>query len=479
MSAYYLLLTLFIANASAAEPPPVANLKARVNLAAFKFFSKTAHHVVDIEVPKITLPVITCNITAGPGRGTASVYKLNVKKFRSPKFDFLLSDDGLSWSSSQGAIKIGGLWEAEYTFLIPFYESGWIEALAADIHIKVSARVIVVNNRPQIILNHCAADVTHFDVEIGGGVLPWLVNLFQEIISIEVRKAIHNQACETARSVLVGKFNDFLLTLPLRLPVGKGFYVNYAFEGDPVFSSSFVEGVATAEVLYGMRSCTPAMTDEWSEKSLLPRMMVVWMSESVPNCLLSTAHAGELIQFTATKNVPKLAPYLRTSCSLLSICIGRFFSKLSREYPDQYIDLHFHTFDSPTVRMESGGVNASATFAVDFYIHPKKLHQVNLARIILELSSSVVPEIRENRFVGRLNGSEIDVREDFSNIGKMSRTFLAMFKEVFAMTAHVMMQAILHKGVPFPVFDNITVSNSSELRVFKKYIRLDADFEFN
>ncbi|VDM55629.1 unnamed protein product [Angiostrongylus costaricensis] len=85
MSAYYLLLTLLIANASAVEPPPVANLKARINLAAFKFFSKTAHHVVDIEVPKITLPVITCNITAGPGHGTVSVYKLNVTKFHSPK----------------------------------------------------------------------------------------------------------------------------------------------------------------------------------------------------------------------------------------------------------------------------------------------------------------------------------------------------------------------------------------------------------
>ncbi|VDM55732.1 unnamed protein product [Angiostrongylus costaricensis] len=146
-------------------------------------------------------------------------------------------------------------------------------------------------------------------------------------------------------------------------------------------------------------------------KGLLPRMMVVWMSESVPNCLLSTAHAGKLIQFTITKDVPKFAPYLRTSCSLLSICIGRFFSKLSRKYPNQYNDLHFHTFDSPTVRMETGDVNASATFAVDFYIHPKKLQ------------------------------------------------FLAMFKEVFAMTAHVMTQAILHNGVPIPIFDNITVSS--------------------
>ncbi|KAJ1372903.1 hypothetical protein KIN20_035211 [Parelaphostrongylus tenuis] len=478
MSAYCPLLILLVANANAVGPPPIANLKARINLAAFNFFSKTARHVVDIEVPKIELPVISCDITGGPGHGTVTAYNLKITKFHSPKFNFLLSDDGLSWSSSEGAIKIGGFWKADYTFLIPFYESGWVEALASDIHVNVAARVVAISDRPQIILGDCTADVTHFNIEIGGGVLPWLVNLFQALISMEIKKVIHNQACETARSILVDKFNDFLLSLPLHLPVGRGFYVDYALERNPVYTSSFLEGVATAEVLYGSQSCTPATIDKWSEEGLVPRMVVMWMSESVPNCLLSTAHKGKLLQFTVTKDVPKIAPYLRTSCSLLSLCIGRFFSKLSREYPRQYIDLHFRTFDSPEVIMANGVANASATFAVDFYIHPEKLHQVSLARIILRMSSSVIPQIQENKFVGKLNGSEIEVREDFSHIGEMSKTFLAMFKEVFAMTAHVMMQAILHTGVPIPIFDNITISNSSELRVFKKYIRLDADFEF-
>ncbi|KAK6059679.1 hypothetical protein COOONC_02670, partial [Cooperia oncophora] len=110
-------------------------------------------------------------------------------------------------------------------------------------------------------------------------------------------------------------------------------------------------------------------------------MMVIWMSETVPNCLLSSAHEGKLVQFTVTKDIPELASYLRTSCSILSICIGRFFSKLRTEFPNQYIDLHFHTYDAPFVRMHDDEVTINATFAIDFYIHPKKEHTKNLARM--------------------------------------------------------------------------------------------------
>ncbi|KIH46656.1 hypothetical protein ANCDUO_23289 [Ancylostoma duodenale] len=207
-----------------------SNLKARLNLSAFKFFSKTAHHVVDVEVPKIALPDITVDISAGPGKGKVSAYELKITKFHSPKFDFLLSDEGISWSSQQGAVKIKGKWEAEYTMLVPvlmhflrstfvaavplkvclrIYKyvlsfdrlrgteqvrtSGWTNVLASDIRLNVSAKLVALDSRPQVSLGDCAVDVGHFDIEIGGGVLPWLVNLFRADISRAIKKTIHEQ----------------------------------------------------------------------------------------------------------------------------------------------------------------------------------------------------------------------------------------------------------------------------------------------
>ncbi|KAK6059680.1 hypothetical protein COOONC_02671 [Cooperia oncophora] len=160
---WLLLLIAFLATAVqwavADFPLNDADLKARLDLSAFKFFSKTAHHVVDLEIPKITIPDITLDITAGPGSGKVSAHDLNITKFKSPNFNFLLSEEGLSWSSNGGAVKIGGLWEAEYTLAVPFRESGWIQVLAADIQVNVSARVLDVQARPQIVLGNCTADI--------------------------------------------------------------------------------------------------------------------------------------------------------------------------------------------------------------------------------------------------------------------------------------------------------------------------------
>ncbi|KIH58253.1 hypothetical protein ANCDUO_11543 [Ancylostoma duodenale] len=174
---------------------------------------------------------------------------------------------------------------------------------------------------------------------------------------------------------------------------------------------SHVEAEASAEVVYGAQSCHPAKIDEWTEAGLVPKMTVVWMSESVPNCLLSSAHEGKLVKFTVSKDIPSIAPYLRTSCSMLSICIGRFFKKLRTDYPDQYIDLNFHTYDAPFVRMRKEGIRINTTFAIDFHVHPMKEHPKSLARLVLGSSSSVIPEIIDNRLTGNLTDTHIDVFE--------------------------------------------------------------------
>ncbi|KAK5971575.1 BPI2 domain-containing protein, partial [Trichostrongylus colubriformis] len=371
---------------------------------------------VDLEIPKIALPDITLDITAGPGHGVVAAHNLNITKFKSPNFNFLLSEKGLSWSSSGGAVKIGGLWEAEYTIGVPV------------------------------------------GFRIGGGVLPWLVNLFRTEISYALKKTIHNQACETARSILLVDFNEFLFSLPLHIPIGQDFYLDYALQRNVTYNSEFAEVELLADVVYGLHTCHPEKIEQWEEAGLIPKMMVVWLSETVPNCLLSSAHEGKLVQFTITKDIPELASYLRTSCSLFSICIGRFFPRLKSEFPDQYVDLHFHTYDAPFVQMHDGEVIMNATFAVDFYIHPRKDHMKSLARMVLESSSIILPEIVDNRLTGSLNDTQLQLWEDFSDIGEMSKTFLTMFEKVFATFARVMVEAVLHKGVPLPIFDNVTIS---------------------
>ncbi|VDM69972.1 unnamed protein product, partial [Strongylus vulgaris] len=291
-------------------------------------------------------------------------------------------------------------------------------------------------------------------------------------------KSVVFKACEAAQSILLTNFNNFLLSLPLHLPIGQDFFIDYAVEQNPNFTSSYVEAEAAAEILYDDHSCHPEKMEEWTgshcsyflllkklpwqfEVELIPKMTVVWMSESVPNCLLKSAHEGKLVRFTVTKDMPSIGSYLKTSCSLLSICIGRFFKKLRTDYPDQYIDLHFHTYEAPFVSMENDEITINSTFAIDFHINPMKDHPKSLARLVLSSSSSVIPEIVDNRFTGNLTGTHDEIREDFSDIGEIPQTFMNLFEKVFTMTSRVMVESVLHKGVPIPIFDNVTISGEN------------------
>ncbi|CAJ0597296.1 unnamed protein product, partial [Cylicocyclus nassatus] len=139
-----------------------------------------------------------------------------------------------------------------------------MNVLASDIQMNASAKAIAFDDRPQIEVGACEANVGNFDLEIGGGVLPWLVNLFRADVSRAVQKTIHEKACEAAQSILLTNFNNFLLSLPLHLPVGQDFYVDYAVEKNPNFTSKYVEAEAAAEILYEDHSCHPEKIEGWT-----------------------------------------------------------------------------------------------------------------------------------------------------------------------------------------------------------------------
>ncbi|KAL6726193.1 hypothetical protein Aduo_008191 [Ancylostoma duodenale] len=267
-----------------AEPNP--SLKTRIYLSAFKFISQNAHHVINSEVPKIVLPNVVRNFSAGYGSGMVSVHGLNITEFQSPKFNFLPTNNGVSWSSEQGAIRLTGKWAAEYRMLIPMWTSGWVDIIASDIRLSVSGRVVALDHRPQIVLDGCAAEVGSFHVEVGGGIIPWFVNIFRNITSRAFKNAVRDKACEISRSILLTEINDHLLSPRLHLRIWNNFYIDYALKRNPIFTSSYIEAEAAAQVVYGNLSCNLPEIQEWTEADLVPKMVVVWISESVPNCLL-------------------------------------------------------------------------------------------------------------------------------------------------------------------------------------------------
>ncbi|VDN45335.1 unnamed protein product, partial [Gongylonema pulchrum] len=159
----------------------VSTVRIRLTNQALQFFNKIGHHIVDYEIWKITFPAITLPIEGGPGTGEVNVTELNIRAFESPKFSFKFAPpNGIAWNSSGGSAKILGDWHAVYNI----YLSGYVKAKANDIRVYMQTNVLVRDERPQIEVTDCVMDVDHLDVSIGGGVIPWIVNLFRAQLAV-------------------------------------------------------------------------------------------------------------------------------------------------------------------------------------------------------------------------------------------------------------------------------------------------------
>ncbi|EPB70582.1 hypothetical protein ANCCEY_10337 [Ancylostoma ceylanicum] len=244
---------------------------------------------------------------------------------------------------------------------VQVWSSGWVNVQASDIRLNVSGKVTALNHRPQIHLGDCSAELGTFHIELGGGMVPWLVNFFRGVISRTIKNAIRDKACEISRSVLLAEVNDHILSLPLHLPVWENFFIDYAVEKSPEFTSSYVEAEAAAELVYGAQTCPSPKIQEWT---------------------------------------------------------------------------------------------------------------------VVTSTSSLRPEIVKNRLAASVIDTENHFRQDFSDIGIFSNAFLFLFGKMFAMTTSALTRWMVAGGVPIPVFDNVTISGESEIRIFEEYIRLNTDLEF-
>ncbi|CAI2348917.1 unnamed protein product [Caenorhabditis sp. 36 PRJEB53466] len=455
-------------------------LKVRLNLPFFKFFSRNGHHVVDEEIPKITIPEIKLPFSTSVGRGIVRTNDLKIEKFSSPKIDFKLSDSGIGWWTSGGAIKLSGKWHAKFTELITVRDKGWLNAYATGIQMNISASAYQLDGQPQVRIGDCTVDIQKLDVEIGGSVISWLVNLFETPFSKLVKQVINSQACTAARGILLDEANRFLHSLPSHVDIGKNFYVDYFVTKNPHSTSDYSEFDLAADIVYGKSECHPVKAANWTDAGSPPGMLTSWLSVSVPNCLIESAHRNQLVQLVVSKDIPVVEPYLKTSCGFLGLCIGKFFPKLKSEYPNAYVDLLFHTHDTPFfVMSERSGVLLNMSLAVDLFINPyAKTKKSILARLVVDTSSDVEPFLNHTKIHGRLLNSTINAREEFSNIGNVSETFLKTFSSILSMTARQAVKTVLSVGIPIPSYDNVTLADSSQIEIFDQYLRANIDFEY-
>uniref|UniRef100_A0A914CI60 Lipopolysaccharide-binding protein n=1 Tax=Acrobeloides nanus TaxID=290746 RepID=A0A914CI60_9BILA len=451
-------------------------LRSRISRRGLDFFSSIGHNIVTKELPKIKYPNISLPIDGGPGSGQVNLTRLYIPKFESPKFKFELAPPhGITWHSRDGAVKVYGEWSAKYTMLVTIYLSGYVTATVSDIRSTLTVGVHLDNEKPQLSIWNCTAQVEHFQMEIGGGVIPWIVNLFRGPLSEAVLNAINTQFCDTTRTVLLQQANEALMSLPTRIPITDEINLDYRLLKNPISTSSYVEGETYIDVIFGNKTCDLPAGDLTYGNVSTDFMLNMWMSDSVANCLLQSLHETNLLHFVIDRGLySKLDSFLKTSCPFYEICLGRFFPELSKKYPNNYVDLYFHSSKPPATKFSSN-ITANAEFFIDFHISPYKKNPHVLARLSMFSNSTITPALSKSRIVGTLNETDLRLSEEFSEIGNFSQTFLNRMALILKPLLKVTADTALRVGIPIPMVENITLASRTSITVLERTLRIDAD----
>uniref|UniRef100_A0AC34F7L1 Lipopolysaccharide-binding protein n=1 Tax=Panagrolaimus sp. ES5 TaxID=591445 RepID=A0AC34F7L1_9BILA len=456
----------------------VSTLGARLYMKGLNFFSQIGHKIVTRELPRLTIPNISLPIEGGPGSGNVEVESLNLLKFESPKFQFMLAPNkGITWNSRGGALRLKGLWKADYTFLAKVYLSGEVDVTASDIQSMLTVGAYSYDKHPQIQIYNCTADVTNLHMTLSGNVITWIINLFRANLASAIKTAIHKQFCDLTRSVLLAEANDALMGLETHVEITNNIFLDYGLIDNPIITKTYVEGDALIDVTIGNRTCDLPFVPVKLDAPVASKYMAnMWLSQTVVDCILDSAHQSKMFKFTIDKNLQKsLAGFLRTSCHMYEICMGRFFQKLRDNYSKHYLDLVFESSTSPNCEMDAENITVNTAFFIDFHIYPSKENPDILARLQMNASSSVDPHIFNNRIVGELNSTTVTFEQLSSKIGNFNPSFLKALELILKPIITVAADTALRVGIPIPLIENVTLSNSTTLVKQKKQIRVDAD----
>jgi hypothetical protein len=209
--------------------------------------------------------------------------------------------------------------------------------------------------------------------------------------------------------------------------LGDSLFLDYSFQNDTQVTDAYIQSMAFANLLVQNDSSCPFGPS--AQMPLAPSkqqwMLSIWLHGSVMNCLLWSVHQSNLLQFTLNPQMDagKYAKYLQTrqkliptfkcyiflyfySCHFYEICLGRFFPELSRKYPGQHVDFHFHSASPPNAQFvpDNGTrMNLTANFFVDLHISPFESHPtVNYSTSSLEEKTNLDFGTTSNEFHSRI-----------------------------------------------------------------------------
>lgn len=239
---------LLLAAVIQAQQPPA--FKLRVTREGFDYANRVAAELLNSKIRSLRIPDSNHSIEGG---GKVRLKNIRLVISKDPVYAYsLVPSSTFSWKLRQAGLRVTGDWWAKKRVLILLESNGTVTANATDVNISLSAkfgRNATNQGKPIISAAKCAADIGKFQIEVKGGIVATVLNVFKDLVSTQLKPVIEKELCKRAREFLLKDVNARLSTFPVKTPIHPAFMLDYSLVADPAVTADYCEIALKGELV--------------------------------------------------------------------------------------------------------------------------------------------------------------------------------------------------------------------------------------
>ncbi|KJH49704.1 LBP / BPI / CETP family protein [Dictyocaulus viviparus] len=364
----------------------------------------------------------------------------------------------ISWLMKNFDLGFIGDLSGAVDIVVPFNLSGQAEVHAQGLSVQLDSAIgSGMNGSAHVKTISCHSTIRAVDVtNHNGGLFGLAVTVFKQSVSDNVRQLLQGLICKKVRKYLdedlneklaevqtrsrlsdaietnsikstkvPSSFGGFMLGSLLGKSMYNDFYIDFRLREEPRCGLNTVDIACAGEISYKGLGGTPfgPPAIEWQRRPSDSHMLILQLSDYLPNSLLYHAHKQRIIRLHLTPSTPGLFQFLRTTCEN-SFCVADLVPQLAETYPNRTLELSLISTRAPAVLFleKKGGVISVNLAGVMVLFVLEGLRRKQLIVLDVELVADAKLSLQVNRIKTLKNGSKTTIAQNQNVSGRVELT---------------------------------------------------------
>uniref|UniRef100_A0A158P909 BPI2 domain-containing protein n=1 Tax=Angiostrongylus cantonensis TaxID=6313 RepID=A0A158P909_ANGCA len=460
--------------------PDSPGVRLRLFRSGISYLSKVASNVLAEQLPRLFIPDVEHRLPRD--QGVIYITRMKISRF--------IGD-------LSGAVNI----------VVPFNLTGQAEIQAQGLSVQLDSAIeSTANGSARVSTISCHSTIRSVDVmNHNGGLFGLAVTVFKVLlnnrrkltakkfmlshisgqgVSDNVRQLLQGLICKKVRKYLDGELNvklaevqtrtrlseaietnavrsatissslgGFTIDRLLGKSISTDFYIDFRLREPPKCDSNTVDLACAGEVSYKGKGGTPfgPPAIAWRRLQSDKHMLMLQLSDYLPNSLLYHAHKQGLTRLHLTPSTPGVSQFLRTTCES-SFCIADLIPQLTESYPNRDLELSIISTRAPAVLFseKKGGVISVNLAGVVVIFVLEGLRRKQLVVLDAEVVADARLNLQQQNVSGSVELTKFELASRSATV-KISREELSDTSILVSHLLQNMLNDLLTSGFPLPL----------------------------